>query len=441
MASVATDGEKSGVCPYGGDAEKLIKEGSFTDPAILAEPRAFYWAMRHNDPIHYDESLNSWLVSRHEDIWAIQNDPITFSVNKGYHHQQAQGFQEEFREYLRQHGGGYFPDAIMSDPPYHTRIRNLMMAAFTAHRVKELEPRIEAAIVGIIEELADKGECDAVHDLAVPITIRVICEQLGIDYSLSKKIQRWSQAVVAQIGRMQDRDQMLEHAREICDLQNFLIAEMKDREVTPREDMISDIVHANVKLEDGTEEKLTFAEAVSLIRAILIAGNDTTATALSNMVYMIATRPEVAASLQEAVNDDRLLNRFVEEMMRNEPPVRALSRMSTKEVEVGGVTIPEGAHMLLVYASGNDDESVFPCPRDFDTNRPNMARSVTFGGGPHKCIGISLARMEVKVAAREIAKRLDNIKLAMPVEDVDYVPTVATRMIKTLPITYTRRQG
>jgi len=424
MATTATDGQGSEKCPYGGNADTLIKEGSFTDPEILAHPRAFYWAMRHKDPVHFDESLGSWLITRHEDIWAVQSDPITFSVNLGYHHQQAQGFQEEFRQYLRDHGGGYFPDAIMSDPPYHTRIRNLMQAAFSAHRVKELEPRIEAAISGLIEEIADKGQCDAVDDFAVPITIRVICEQLGLDHGMAKKISRWSQAVTAQIGRMQTREQMLEHAQEICDLQNFLIAEMKDREATPREDMISDIVHAEVTLEDGTKEKLTFE-----------------ATALGNMMLLLATQPDVDKMLREAADDERKLNRFVEELLRNEPPVRALSRMAVRDVEVGGVMIPKGAHMLLVYGSGNDDEKVFACPRDFDPNRPNMAHSVTFGGGPHKCIGISLARMEVKVAAREVARRLENIRLAIPESEVRYLPTVATRTLVTLPITYSRRAG
>jgi cytochrome P450 len=128
-------------------------------------------------------------------------------------------------------------------------------------------------------------------------------------------------------------------------------------------------------------------------------------------------------------------------LLRIESPVRALSRMATKEVVVGGTTIPEGAHLLLVYASGNDDETVFPDPRKFDLDRPNIARHVAFGGGSHRCVGLALARMEVKVMAREIVRHLDNIRLAIPVEDIRYVPTVATRTIESLPITFTRRQA
>jgi cytochrome P450 len=264
--------------PLSPEEQALLEHGTLTDRAIQARPRAYYRAMRHGDPIHYDAGLNSWLVTRHEDIWAVQSDPITFSVNKGYHEIQARGMHEEFRNYLREHGGGYFPDAIMSDPPYHTRIRKLMENAFTAHRVKELEPRITAVVRDLIASVADRGACDAVNDIAIPITIRIIVEQLGLDQGIEAKISRWSMAVVAQISAMQTREQMLENAAQIAELQNYIIGKMKEREADPREDMISDLVHAKVTNEDGTVEKLTFEEAVSLVRATLIAGNDTCST-------------------------------------------------------------------------------------------------------------------------------------------------------------------
>ena len=305
--------------------------------------------------------------------------------------------------------------------------------------MKELEPRITAVVRDLIASVADKGQCDAVKDIAVPITIRIIVEQLGLDQGIEAKISRWSVAVTAQIGAMQSREQMLENAAQIADLQNYIIGKMKEREADPREDMISDLVHASVTNEDGTVEKLTFAEAVSLVRATLIAGNDTTATAIGNLFYVLVTKPGMAELLESIVDDDRKLNRFIEEHMRNEPPVRALSRMCTKETVVNGTTIPEGAHMLLVYASGNDDESVFPDPRKFDIERPNLGRHVAFGGGQHRCIGLALARMEVKVAAREIVRQLKDIRLAIPESEIAYTPTVATHTIESLPITYNKR--
>ncbi len=423
------------------EEQALLDSGSLADTAIQAQPNQFYRAMRHGDPIHYDERLGSWLVTRHEDISKIQSDPVTFSVKHGYSEQQARGMREEFQAYLEEHGGGYFPDAIMSDPPYHTRIRRLMEQAFTAHRVKELEPRITEVVREVIAGVVSRGEgeCDAVKDIAIPLTIRVIVEQLGLDQGMEEKISRWSVAVTAQIGAMQSRETMLANAAQIAELQQYLIGKMKEREANPSEDMISDLVNAEVTNEDGSKEKLNFAEAVSLVRATLIAGNDTTATAIGNLFYVLTTRPGMAELLESVVDDDRQLNRFIEEHLRAEPPVRALSRMTTREVTVNGTTIPAHAHMLLVYGSGNDDETVFPQPRKFDITRANLGRHVAFGGGPHRCVGLALARMEVKVAAREISRQMKNLKLAIPESAIRYTPTVATRTIESLPITFEAR--
>jgi cytochrome P450 len=429
---------KANACPVGG-AGSPLGGASLTDPAIVAHPNEFYRSMRKEDPVYYDEKIGMYLVSRHEDVVAVLRDPITFSDKLGYEAMYASGHFQEFKEILERDGGGFFPDAIKDDPPAHTRVRRLMEKAFTAHRVATIQPGIVAIAVELIEKLVDKaangGVVDGVDDLAVPLTIGVICEQLGIGQFNAGKIKRWSQAVTAQISHMQDRQKMLENARQICELQNFIIAEMKAREAAPREDMISDIVHA--KLEDGGT--LTFKEAVSLIRALIIAGNDTTATAISNLLFVLATQPDVAKTLQDSIGDDRLLTRFIEEFLRIEPPVRGLAKMTTREVELGGKLLPDRAHLLVLYASGNDDETVFECPRHFDLNRGNLGKHVAFGVGVHRCIGAALSRMEIKVAAREITERIDHIKLAVPLDEIQYLPTVATRTIQKLPLTLSRR--
>lgn len=427
----------AGTCPFTGKSGSILETGSLIDPEISARPKAYYDAMRAQDPVHFDPKLNMYLISRYEDIQVVQRDPITFSVYEGYNAQYAKGFFEEFKQILERDGGGYFPDAIMSDPPYHTRIRKLMDNAFSAHRVRELEPLITDIIVDVLNKMPDQGPVDVVKAFSVPVTIRVICEQLGIAQYNADKIQRWSLAVTAQIGRMQNREQMIENAKDLCELQHFLIGQINDRQANPKEDMISDLVHA--RTDDSAEPTLTFKEVVSLVRALMIAGNETTATAMTNMFYILATQPKVVETLKNTADDDRLLSRFVEELLRIEPPVRGLSRMTTKDVEVGGKLLPKGSHLLLMYASANDQEDVFPCPRDFDMERSNLGRHVAFGGGPHRCIGLSLARMEIRVAAREVIKRLDNFKLEIPVDEIPYLKTVATHSIERLPVSFTRR--
>lgn len=416
-----------------------LNEMSLTNPLIQAHPNDFYAKLRHEDPVHYDEKLGMWLVSRYDDIVTLLRDPQTFSDKQGYEAQYASGFFKEFKQILEQEGGGFFPDVIKSDPPEHTRIRKLLDGAFTARRVKMLEPAITRIIADLVDQVADKAAggnvIDGIKDFAVPLTIAVICEQLGMQQYDGDKISEWSAAITAQIGRMQDREQMLANARKVCELQNFIIAQMKDREAEPKEDMISDLVHAHT--EDGG--KLTFGEAVSLVRAMIIAGNDTTATAIGNLLFILATQPNVAQQLYENVEDERYLTRFIEELLRYAPPVRGLAKMATCDTELGGVKLPKGAHMLVLYGSGNDDETHFDCPRTFDVSRGNTGTHVAFGVGIHRCIGASLARMEIRVAAKELIKRVCDIQLAIPADGVSYQPTVATHSISALPITLARR--
>ncbi len=426
---------QAGTCPFSG----RFAGATLADPVIQAQPSDFYRAMRTEDPVHFDEKLGLYLISRHEDLQTVLRDPATYSSKAGYEAQYAKGFYEEFKQILIRDGGGFFFDAIMEDPPEHTRVRRLMEKAFTAHRVATLEPAITVRVVELIESViataARDGQVDVVDKFAVPLTTAIIAEQLGITQLEASKIQRWSLAVVAQISGMQTREQMHENAQQICELQNFIIARMKEREIAPGEDMISDLVHAQT--EDGG--RLTFAEVVSLVRALLIAGNETTSSALGSLFQVLATQPNVLKTLQGAVDDERLMNRFVEELLRYEPPVRGLSRMTTREVMLGGKLLPAGAHMLILFGSGCEDEKEFPSPHDFDLNRSNLSRHLAFGAGIHRCVGASLARMEIKVAAREVVRRMDHIQLAVPPEEIRYIPTVATHSIQSLPLTLTRR--
>jgi cytochrome P450 len=419
----------------GGDTALLNM--SIADPAILAKPNDYYRALRSGDPVHYDEKLGVYMVSRYADLQTVFRDPITFSQEKGWHQQFARGYLEELKEILIRDGGGYFPEAILRDPPRHARVRRLMEKAFSGRRVMLLEPTIRKVIGELIEKAADRGYADGVTDFAMPMTIAIMCEQLGVNHRDGKKIEKWSRAYTAQVGGLQDRATMLEHAKQICDLQNYIIAQVRARQANRTEDMISDLVYA--RLDDEENPTLTFEEIVALARAMLVGGNDTTATALSNLLLLIARNPALAAQLEECMGDSVRLGRFVEELLRIEPPVRGLFRVTTKEVELGGKVLPEGAYVCMLFASGNDDESVFDCPRSFDADRKNLTKHMSFGGGVHLCVGMALARMEIKVAAVELMTRLKDIKLAVPIEEIRYVPTVAVLSMKNLPLTFSRR--
>jgi len=413
--------------------EELLATATLMDPVLAAFPNEFYAAMRLGDPVHFDPVLGSWLVSRFEDMQTVFRDPITFSANYGLKLFYAGAFAQEFRAILERDGGGYFEDVVPTDP-HNPRIRKLMEQAFTARRVKSLEPGIVELVNGMIDKFAERGRCDAVREFAQPMTIAVICEQLGFEQLDAGRVERWSHAVMQTVSAMQTHETMLENAKEMAGLQLFLLDRLRERQEQPREDITSDLVHAIG--EDGS--KLSLAETLSLTRAMIAAGNETTATAVANLFFLLATNPEQTQLLRQVADDDRQLTRWVEEFLRLYPPVRCISRGITRDVELAGKAIPKDAHMLLLFPSANYDPSAFANPLSFDMGRGNLGQNTAFGGGAHRCVGAALARMELKVAAREIIKRLTDFKLEIDIADIKFVPTVTTRSIASLPISFSR---
>jgi cytochrome P450 len=376
---------------------------------VRNNPFPFYRSLRKQDPVYYDPGLDLYLVTRYEDCVTVLQDDVTFSLEHGYQDRYGGENLAEFIEIMERDGGGFIRDLAI-DPPGHTRLRKLTEKAFTAHRVKDLEPRIRQIVVDLIEGVADKGSADGILDIGGPLTAHIICEQLGFDWSEvgHAKVAVWTKAVLDQIGRMQDRETMLENAKVMCELQNFIGRYVDMRAAEPREDMISDLVHA--VSDDG-----------------------------ENLLFVLATTPGLADELYPHVENERTMMRFVEEMLRLQPPVHGLFRTAMKDTVLGGAKVPAMAQLCILYASANDDDSHFSDPRKLDIERPNLGSHITFGSGIHRCVGVALARMEIKVAAQEVIRRLKNIELAMPVENLTYQPTLASHTPERLPLTFKRR--
>lgn len=438
METEASQAEVTG-CPVSGGMT-LRGDESRVDPEIWDNPWPFYKALRDQAPVFYDTKLNTYIVSRYEDAVEIMKDDETYSFALAFE-DYAAGHKEEFFEILRREGGASDSYRSTREGPEHMRRRRLQLTLFTFQRVKDLEDRTRQVVVDLIEPLADRGHGDGIHDIGIPLTARIMCEQLGLDFEAigAERFAGWSRAALAQMGRRQSYEDMIANAHLLAEKHRLLVAAVKDHQDNPREDMISWLFDA--RIDDDERPQLAFEEVVGIVSGLMVAGADTTGAALANLMLALATEPEIVAKLQETVaaNEDRLITKFVEEVLRLYPPTHGLWRVPRKDVEIAGVQIPAGSQVCVMFASANDDEAQFPCPRDLDVSRPNLLSHMTFGGGIHRCVGAPLARMEVKVAAQEIIKRLDNIKLAVPFEDLTYADTFATYTLESLPLTFTRR--
>ncbi len=432
--------DNTGVLPLGDALGELEPEAllahSIIEPEVLVRPSPYYRAMRERDPVRFDDKAGMWFISRYEDLMEIVRDPETYSVGRAWNQTFATGHFEEFKAILERDGGGYFPDAIMTDPPQHTRVRGLLQAAFTPSRIKQLEPKIRRVTTDLLDKIAPHGRADGVSQFAMPLTLAIMCEQLGIDHADGDDILRWSRAYGG-VRSAQTREAMIAETGDFCELQNYVIALVEERQKARTDDMISDLIYARSEV-DG-EAVLSLNETVSLARALLIGGLDSIATAISTLLFLVATDPAIAAKFEESAGDESRLNRFIEEMLRFEPPARGLFRATTREVELSGTRVPEGALLCLLFASANDEEAVFAGARTFDMDRPHLSRHLSFGGGIHMCVGMHLARMQVKVAAQEVHRRLKDLRLAIPLEEVRYHPSLSLLPLADLPLTFTER--
>lgn len=418
----------------------LRGDESRIDPEIWADPFPFYRALRAQAPVYYDAKLDTYIVSRYADALEIMRDDETYSLQKAFEGTYASGRQDEFFEIMNREGGGVFRPP--KDPPGHTRTRRQWLPLFTAQRMKQLEPMTRRIVGELVDEVARRGHADGIKDIGIPMTSQIMCAQLGLDFEQigAEKFAAWGRAALAQNGRRQSYDEMLANAKLLVEKQRLLIATVKERMAEPRDDMISWLL--GLRLEDD-ETPTTWEEVVGLVSALMVAGADTTASALGNLLLAMATEPLLVEELRETVvaGDDRLVGRFVEETLRLHPPTHGQWRVPRRDVEVAGVTIPAGSQVCIMFASANDDEAHFACPRTLDVHRDNTLSHLSFGAGIHRCVGAPLARMEIKVAAQEIVTRLDDIRLATSHDELTYVNTFATYTLERLPLTFARRRA
>jgi cytochrome P450 len=414
-----------------------LEQFSLADKNTVGCPFGYYQAMREEDPVHFDDKAGLYIVSRYEDVQKALAQPLVFSSGLGFEAQGRAEYSDEIDAYYASQGLPKLLNVVTSDPPYHTRIRSLMDKAFTAHRVASMEGYIREVADELIDGFIDAGQVEFVHQFAIPFPIFIIADQLGVPRSEFKAFRRWSDATVEPLGRLLSKERAMWCAEQTVEMWRYLTERFDERRTAPTEDMISDLVHA--RIDDPENPALSQMELFQVVRGLIVAGNETTTTAIGNALLTLARAPELVERLYAAQDDDRTFTRFAEEVLRLESPVQGLPRITTESVELGGVTIPKGALVFLGYGSANRDDAKFACPEQFDVDRKNVGQHLAFGSGIHRCVGAMLARMEIKVATRQAVRRMTDIQLAIQDSEVTYTPSMLVRALTRLPLTMSRR--
>jgi len=409
---------------------KSVTDFDFFDPQVIESPFEFYQVLREQAPVYQLPGTDIFMVSRLEDIKQTAKDTATFSsdfmhVLKG---------PEPCPEAAEIYASGIEPvDTLLTmDPPRHKIYRSLINKVFSAKRVEKMHDYIEQIADELIDDFIDKGECEFVRDFATPLPVYVIADQLGVPRADLRKIKAWSDAFASRLGGMASPEEEVENARLIVEYQRYMERVIEDRRVSPRDDMISDLV--NTPIDGG--RLMNLQEAVSMIEQLLVAGNETTTSALSGGVLSLI---QLSDQLQKMLDDPAIIDNAVEEILRMESPSAGLWRVVTRDTEIRGVAIPRDALVMLRYAAGNRDERVFDEPEQMNVCRHNANDHLAFGQGTHFCPGAMLARKEMQVAFTKLLQRLTNVRLVEGKNDLTHWPNVVLRGLKSLHISFDAR--
>jgi len=309
------------------------------------------------------------------------------------------------------------------DPPEHTRIRRLVASAFTARRVEAMRPRVASIVDKLIDGLLDQPQpADFVAGFSLPLPVQVICEMLGIPAEDMEQFHAWSDTIMG--DWQQDSDAIM---TALADLYGYFGRLIEVKRAQPADDLMTALIAARDQTDRLSEEELTILGCT-----LLIGGHETTANQINLSLLLLLDNP---AEMDKLRADSGLIGGAVEELLRyvrlggGLPP----ARMTTEEVELGGVTIPAGEVVLPLFATANRDPSVFSDPDRFDVSRV-PASHLTFGAGVHHCLGAQLARLELQEAFRGLLGRVPGIRLAVPATELQFKPGMALYSLRELPI-------
>ena len=405
------------------------------DDAFIQCPYPHYAAMREEGGVHElpPESVGRreervFAVSRYDLVTEVLADWRTWSSRVGSPSAMPPAHLiEPLREIGRK---GVRPTATMltADPPVHTRYRRLASKAFSQRRVAALGPTIRA----ICDDLADgfpSTQFDLHEAYCVPIPTRTIAAALGVPQERYPDFKRWADASVAAIGSELDDQGWLDSANGVVELQQYFMAELDHRREHPADDLLTDLLNARLTPEDGVEgEPLSMPELISIVQALQVAGSETTASLIADAVAMLHDRPDV---WQRLADEPSSAVDVVEECLRLASPNLGMFRIATTDTELGGVQIPAGSALWVLFGSANRDDTVFADPDEFEPGRAEP--HVAFGRGVHFCVGAPLARLEAVTALQVLAERYREVRPVDP-ESLRYAPSCILRGLTSLPV-------
>ena len=388
-------------------------------PSFRRNPYIQYSRLRAEEPVHRSGALQAWILTRYEDCIGVLRDPAAYSSDT----RQAGGAVGELvREQRARSPLGEARTLLTIDPPAHTRMRAILNRAFTPRRVAELGPRIEAIARELLSDAPERGEFDLMETFARPLPVIVIAELLGVPPDDRDRFATWSSSIAAATDLRNSEAAIVEARETTLELMDYFRRFVDERRASPRSDLISALVAA------GESEELTTDEILAFAILLLVAGQETTTNLIGNGTMALLGRPDVVRRMRA---DPSSTPAVVEEMLRYDSPVQGVVRVARADTRIGGATIERGALILVMVGAANRDPEHFERP---DTLIParQANRHLSFGLGPHFCLGAPLARLEAELAFAALLGRFATIEAGEDAPEHD--GTVLLRGLSRLPL-------
>ena len=395
----------------------------FLRPEVIADPYPLYHRLRVEDPVHWSDTWECWILTRYADVVSSLRDPRLSNSKRIilYHNQLPETEREEMRPILR-HISTWLG---FIDPPDHTRLRSLVSKAFTPRMVEAMRPRIQEIAYELLDVVQDRKNMDIINDFAYPLPGTVIAEMLGLPPEDGERFKMWADDIRAFLGtgraKLDETRQAQRSLREMTDEVSRFVAE---RHQSPKEDLISALVAVEESGDVLNEEEL-----LGMCVSFLVAGHETT-DLIGNGLLALLQNPD---QLQRLSTNPTLINAAVEELLRYDSPVQRDWGVATEDIEIGGKRISEGQIVLQMLGAANRDPEQFPEPDRLDLTRQG-SRHVAFGMGFRSCLGAPLARIEGQVAINTLLHRMPDLQLADKV--FDRRENMAFRSLKSLRTTF-----
>jgi len=353
---------------------KCPADFNFFDQKVLNCPYELYRTLQEQAPVYHLPGTNIYMVTRHVDIKKLLKDTEVYSNNFNHLLKGPVPAPEVTAIYAK----AWQPvdTLITADPPRHKVYRTLVNKVFNAKRVDAMEDYMTAIVHELIDSFIERGECDFVRDFTTPLPVYVIADQLGVPRSDLKAFKRWSDSFARRLSQLATPEEQLEDARNIVEFQMYFADMIATRRADPRDDMISDLVTTEIEDPDnGAIRALNMEELQSLLQQLLVAGNETTTSALTGGMVSLIQNPAQLKDLQE--NPEKIPN-AVEEILRMESPSAGMWRVVKRDSVIHGVSIPKESLLMLRYHAANRDRALFSHPNDLDIDRANAEEHIAF---------------------------------------------------------------